>query len=59
MSLVDVPAGQLATVVTYLEMRARPGTIVPPSPLSLCRIHPSLNEYRELFRAVGAYPMCL
>jgi len=54
-SLVDVPAGHLAAVVTYLEMRARPGEIaVPPSPLTLQCIHPSTSEYRELFRAVGS-----
>ena len=55
MSLIDVPRGQLAAVVTYLEMRERPaGLAVPPSPLTLLRIHPSPNNYRELFRAVGA-----
>jgi len=54
MSLVSVPAGQLAAVVTYLEMRARPDLSVPPSPLELHRIHPSPSDYRDLFRAVGA-----
>ena len=54
MSLIDVPAGQLAAVVTYLEMRARPDIAVPPSPLALHRIHRSPGEYRDLFRAVGA-----
>jgi GNAT superfamily N-acetyltransferase len=54
-SLVDVPAGQLAAVVTYLEMPARPaGLAVPPSPLALHPIRPSPGEYRDLFRAVGA-----
>jgi len=54
-SLIDVPAGQLAAVVTYLEMRERPDhRAVPPSPLKLHRIHPSPSEYRDLFRAVGA-----
>ena len=54
MSLIDVPAGQLAAVVTYLEMRSKPDVAVPPSPLALHRIHPSPHTYRELFRAVGA-----
>jgi len=55
MSLVDVPVGQLAAVVTYLEVRARaPDLVIPPSPLKLHRIHPSPHDYRELFRAVGA-----
>ena len=54
MSLVDVPAGYLGAVVTYLEMRERPSLTVPPSPLALHRVHPSPSEYRELFRAVGA-----
>jgi ribosomal protein S18 acetylase RimI-like enzyme len=53
-SLTDVSAGQLAAVVTYLEMRTRPAPKTPPSPLSLHRIHPSPSGYRELFRAVGA-----
>ena len=55
MSLIDVPAGHLAAVVTYLEMKERPaGLTVPPSPLELRRIAPSRPAYRDLFRAVGA-----
>ncbi len=55
MSLLNVPAGQLAAVVTYLETCVRPSELtVPSSPLKLHRIHPSPNEYRSLFRAVGA-----
>jgi len=54
MSLIDVPAGQLAAVVTYLEMRSRPDPVIPPSRLVLHRVHPSLGDYRDLFRAVGA-----
>ncbi len=54
MSLIEVPAGQLAAVVTYLEMRERPVVTIPPSPLALHRIHPSPADYRGLFRAVGA-----
>lgn len=50
-----IPAGQLATVVTYLEMRAAPSGEVPPSPLSLRRTErPDLDDYRRLFRLVGA-----
>ena len=55
MSLVDIPAGQLAAVVTYLEMRARPDELaIPPSPLKLHPITASPDEYRTLFRGVGA-----
>ena len=55
MSLVDIPAGQLAAVVTYLEMRARPDELaIPPSPLTLHPVAPGPAEYRALFRAVGA-----
>ena len=54
MSLTDVAAGHLAAVVTYLEMRARPDLAVPPSPLALHAIRPSSDQYRDLFRAVGA-----
>jgi GNAT superfamily N-acetyltransferase len=54
-SLIDVPAGQLAAVVTYLEMRERPEDLaIPPSTLTLHRIQPTAGKYRELFRAVGA-----
>ena len=55
MSLIDVPAGQLAAVVTYLEMRTRPANLtVPSSPLALRRLRPTPSDYRDLFRAVGA-----
>ena len=55
MSLIEVPAGQLAAVVTYLEMKASPvRPAIPPSPLILHPIRPSPAEHRELFRAVGA-----
>ncbi len=53
MSLIDVPAGHLAAVVTYLEMRSRPTEMVVPSPLELHEIHPTPDNYRTLFRAVG------
>ncbi|MDQ3074052.1 MAG: GNAT family N-acetyltransferase [Pseudomonadota bacterium] len=55
MSLLDVPVGQLAAVVTYLEMNQRPDELaIPHSPLTLVRIHPAPHDYRTLFRAVGA-----
>jgi GNAT superfamily N-acetyltransferase len=55
MSYESVPDGELAAVVTYLEMRAPPDHSVPPSPLSLKHIEvPEPEHYRELFRLVGA-----
>ena len=54
MSYEALPNGQLAAVVTYLEMLASPSSKVPPSPLSLRRIHsPDPETYRALFRLVG------
>jgi len=50
----DLPAGKIAAVVTFLEMRS------PPSPItgnaggwSLQRIDHELDRYRTLFRRVG------
>ena len=55
MSYEVVPEGEVAAVVTYLEMRAPPNEPVPSSPLALRRIEqPSVDEYRSLFRLVGA-----
>jgi len=55
MSYTPVADGELAAVVTYLEMRARPVQEVPSSALSLQRIAmPEPARYRELFRLVGA-----
>ena len=55
MSYDPVPQGQLAAVVTFLEMRERPVVGVSASPLSLERVkHPDLASYRNLFRLVGA-----
>ena len=55
MSYDPVAPGELATVVTYLEMRVQPEHGVPASMLSLRRIeNPELTVYRELFRLVGA-----
>ena len=55
MSYEPVADGELAAVVTFLEMRESPRADVPPSPLSLRRIEdPRPDDYRELFRKVGA-----
>lgn len=54
MSYAPVADGELAAVVTFLEMRARPEFSVPTSPLKLRRIErPSPEDYRALFRLVG------
>lgn len=55
MSYESVPKGELAAVVTYLEMRSPPEHAIPPTELSLKRIEvPQPAHYRELFRLVGA-----
>jgi GNAT superfamily N-acetyltransferase len=55
MSYEPVANGELAAVVTYLEMRAPPGGNAPSSSLSLHRMEqPTAEEYRGLFRLVGA-----
>lgn len=55
MALTHLRPGELATVVTYLEMRAPPTGPVPASPLALERWErPDLDRYRALFRRVGA-----
>ena len=55
MSYDDVSAGQLAAVVTFLEMREKPEQAVPACPLSLSRIeNPQTDAYRNLFRQVGS-----
>lgn len=53
----DVPAGKMAVVVTYLEMKAppplRPAAL--PGGVSLRQIEvPDLTSYRDLFRRVGS-----
>lgn len=56
MALIPVRAEDIATVVTTLEMRARPP--LRPMPDSRLRLvdwpRPSLDKYRMLFRRVGA-----
>ena len=55
MSYEAIPAGELAAVVTYLEMHEPPKGEVPPSTLSLQPIdQPGPGRYRHLFRLVGA-----
>ena len=55
MTMSSVPSGQVATIVTSLEMRARPRLRPsPPSDLRLARWPaPALAKYRALFRRVG------
>jgi GNAT superfamily N-acetyltransferase len=50
-----VAEGELAAVVTYLEMRQRPAGEIPASSLRLRRVEqPGPEDYRRLFRLVGA-----
>lgn len=55
MGLTPVPPGQVATIVTSLEMRERPRPRpLPGSPLRLVRWPaPASERYRTLFRRVG------
>lgn len=55
MSLTPVPDGQIATIVTHLEMRERPRPApIPPAPLRLVPWKaPAPDAYRALFRRVG------
>ena len=54
--LTMVPRGQVATIVTSLEMRAKPAARpLPHAPLRLVRWHsPPVARYQALFRRVGA-----
>lgn len=55
MSYEAVADGELAAVVTYLEMHDPPEHDIPESPLSLRRIDvPEPAHYRELFRRIGS-----
>ena len=55
MSYEPVADGDLAAVVTYLDMRERPAGEVPHDTLQLRRFaSPSAEQYRALFRRVGA-----
>ena len=54
MSYEPVADGELAAVVTYLQMFDPPAESPPSSPLKLKRIErPDLQHYRRLFRLVG------
>ena len=54
MSLEEIPDGQLAAVVTYLEMLEPPTEPVPESSLQLRRASLDADDYRALFRKIGA-----
>ena len=55
MSYAPVADGELAAVVTFLEMRQPPDGAVPASPLHLGRIEsPDPEDYKRLFRHIGA-----
>ena len=55
MSYEPVADGDLAAVVTYLDMREPPAIPVPPSSLSLRPMSPpEPGDYRRLFRQIGA-----
>ena len=56
MPLTRVEPAMVATIVTHLEMRARPRPApIPPAPLRLVRWKaPGADAYRTLFRRVGA-----
>ena len=55
MSLELLADGQLAAVVTYLEMTEFPASPPPPSPLRLDRVErPATDHYRALFLRIGA-----
>lgn len=55
MALIQIPAGQVAAIVTFLEMPARPTLRpLPLSELRLTRWHaPDVARYRTLFRRIG------
>ena len=56
MSYTDIPDGELAAVVTFLEMRKPPEGQIPSSALSLRPIaDPEVDEYRRLFRRIGGH----
>ena len=55
MNYDPVADGELAAVVTYLEMTGPPDIPAQPSPLSLKRVEvPEPEHYRDLFRRIGA-----
>ena len=52
----DVPDGMLAMVVTHLEMKNRAATrdMSAPDGITLRRVSPTLDWYRDIFNRVGA-----
>ena len=55
MSYTPLADGEIAAVVTFLEMHAPPAGEVPASPLRLRRIErPGAEAYRAMFRKVGS-----
>lgn len=55
MSYDAVPDGQLAAVVTFLEIREVPRVDTPASSLTLTRVPvPQPEHYRDLFRRIGS-----
>jgi GNAT superfamily N-acetyltransferase len=55
MSYQSLADGEIAAVVTFLEMKRPPDQPAPPSSLSLRRVEvPQPEHYRETFRLVGA-----
>jgi GNAT superfamily N-acetyltransferase len=54
MSFEPVSGGDLAAVVTFLEMRRAPKAQVPASAYTMRRIeNPDVDAYRQLFRRIG------
>ncbi|MFK7835191.1 MAG: GNAT family N-acetyltransferase [Sulfitobacter sp.] len=52
----DVPAGKVAEVVTYLEMRAAPEIqpVEPPEGVAFRQVTPDVAWFRDVFDRVGA-----
>jgi len=54
MTMIEVPDGHIATVVTHLEMTEKPAIDTHESSLTITAWpRPNLEEYRALFRKVG------
>lgn len=54
--LADVPAGKVAAIVTFLEMRTQPAPLPAPDAPHLSLRHvtaPETGWYRDLFRRIG------
>lgn len=55
MSYQSLDQGELAAVVTYLEIRERPFVTIPNSPLVLEKVEvPQPEHYRKLFMRIGS-----